>query len=134
VIVQGIPVVISIPQPSAGASSSSSSGASPDHDSVDDYPDFGGSTYWNCSKEGHLIYMVPPNVDPSRNNTSRHPTIGRSGAFDARTPNAGLVQNLNPDFNVVWFQMILESIQLMAPKGSPIIALAQQGLRQQFSW
>jgi hypothetical protein len=134
VIVQGIPVVISIPQPSAGALSSSSSGASPDHDSVDDYPDFGGSTYWNCSKEGRLIYMVAPNVDPSRNNTSRHPTIGRSGAFDARTPNAGLVQNLNPDFNVVWFQMILESIQLMAPKGSPIIALAQQGLRQQFSW
>jgi hypothetical protein len=57
-IVQGIPVVTSILHPSAGASSSSSSAASLDHDSADDYPEIGGSTYWNCSKEGGLICMV----------------------------------------------------------------------------
>jgi hypothetical protein len=114
----------SILQPLAGASSSSSSAASPDHYLADDYPEIGGSTYWDYSKEGCLIRMVPPNKDRSCNSSRRYPTIGRSEASDARTPNAGLVQNLNPDFNVVWLQMILESIQRMVPEGSPLIALA----------
>jgi hypothetical protein len=38
-----------------------------------------------------------------------------------------LVQNLNPDFNDVWVQAIMETIQLMVPYGSPIAVLAQQG-------
>jgi hypothetical protein len=100
-IVQGIPVMTSIFQPSAGASSSSSSAASPGHDLADDYPEIGDSTCYGWSKEGRLICMVAPNEDPSHNNSSRYPTIGRSEASDARTPSAGLVQNLNPDFNVV---------------------------------
>jgi hypothetical protein len=38
-----------------------------------------------------------------------------------------LVWNLNPDFNVVPVQAIMESIQRMAPDGSPLAVLAQQG-------
>jgi hypothetical protein len=71
--------------------------------------------------------MVAPNEDPSHNNSSRYPTIGRSKASDAQTPNARLVQNMNPDFNTVQLQTILESIQRMAPEGPPLIALDQQG-------
>jgi hypothetical protein len=40
-----------------------------------------------------------------------------------------MIQNLNPDFNVIWLQTIMESIQRMAPKGSPLVALAQQGAK-----
>jgi hypothetical protein len=120
-------VVTSILQPSAGTSSSSSSATSPDHDSVDDYPEIGASTCWNCSKEGRLICMVAPNEEPSCNSSSKYPTIGRSEVSDVRTPNAGLVQNQNPCFNVVRLQTILESIQRMASEDSPLIALAQQG-------
>jgi hypothetical protein len=81
--------------------------------------------YEDSIAESRLICMVAPNEDPSCNSFSRYPTIRRSEATDARTPNAGLVQNLNPDFNVVWLQMILDSIQRMAPEGSPLIAFAQ---------
>jgi hypothetical protein len=101
-IVQGIPVVTSILQPSAGASSSSSSAASPGHNSADDYPEIGGSTCWKYSKEGRLICMAAPNEDPSCDRSSRYPTIRRSEASDARIPSAGLVRNLNRDFNAVW--------------------------------
>jgi hypothetical protein len=38
-----------------------------------------------------------------------------------------MIQNLNPDFNVVRLQSIMESIQRMPPEGSPLVALAQQG-------
>jgi hypothetical protein len=38
-----------------------------------------------------------------------------------------MVRNLNPDFNAIRLQTIMESIQRMAPKGSSLIALAQQG-------
>jgi hypothetical protein len=82
-IVQGIPVVTAILQPSVGASSLSSSVASPDHDSSDNYPKIGGCTCWNCSKEGRLVCMVGAKEDPSHNNSSRYPTIGRSEASDA---------------------------------------------------
>jgi hypothetical protein len=34
---------------------------------------------------------------------------------------------LNPDFNVVWVQAIMETIKRMAPDGSPLVVLAQQG-------
>jgi hypothetical protein len=108
-------------------SGSSTSGASRDHDSTDDYPEIGGSTYWNFVEEGHLIIMVAPAGAPSQNSSSRYFTIGRSEALDVRTPSDILVQNLNPDFNVVWLQTIMESIQHMTPEGSSLPALAQQG-------
>jgi hypothetical protein len=38
-----------------------------------------------------------------------------------------MIQNLNPDFNVVWLQTIMESIPRMELEGSPLVALAQQG-------
>jgi hypothetical protein len=71
--------------------------------------------------------MVAPNGDWSCNNSSGYPTIGRSEASDAQTPNTGLVQNLNPDFNDVRVQAIMETIQHIAPDGSPLELLAQQG-------
>jgi hypothetical protein len=126
-IIQGILVMTSILQPSAGSSTSSSSTTSPGHDSANDYPKIGGSTCWNYSKEGCLICMVAPNEDPSHNSSSKLPTIGRSEASNARTPSVRLVRNLNPYFNVVQFQTILESIHRMALEGSPLVALAQQG-------
>jgi hypothetical protein len=46
---------------------------------------------------------------------------------DARTSNDGMIQNLNPDFNAIRLQTIMEFIQRMAPKSSPLVALAQQG-------
>jgi hypothetical protein len=42
-------------------------------------------------------------------------------------PLAGLVRNLNPEFNVVRVHAIMETIQRMAPDGSPLALLAQQG-------
>jgi hypothetical protein len=71
--------------------------------------------------------MVDPNRDRSRNNFSGYPTIGRSETSDAQTPSAGLVQNLNLDFNAVRVQTIMETIQRMAPDGSPPALLAQHG-------
>jgi hypothetical protein len=38
-----------------------------------------------------------------------------------------LARNLNPDFNAIWVQAIMETIQRMAPDGSPLALLAQQG-------
>jgi hypothetical protein len=71
--------------------------------------------------------MVAPDGDRTRNSSSGYPTIGRSEATDAQTPSAGLVQNLNPDFNVVRAQAIMETIQRMTPDDSPLALLAQQG-------
>jgi hypothetical protein len=59
-LVRGFPIVTSILQPSIGALSSSSSATSPDQDSTDDYPEIGGSTYWDSTEEGRLIIMVAP--------------------------------------------------------------------------
>jgi hypothetical protein len=126
-IIQGIPVVTSTLRPLAGASSSSSSVASPDQDSSDDYLEIGVSVYADSTGESHLIFMVAPNRDPSHNSSSSYSTIGRSEASDTQTPNDEMIQNLNPDFNAIRLQTIMESIQQMAPEGSPLIALAQQG-------
>jgi hypothetical protein len=71
--------------------------------------------------------MVAPNRDPSHNNSSRYLTIGRLEVSDAQMHNDGMIQNLNPDFNVIRLQTIMESIQQMALEGSPLITLAQQG-------
>jgi hypothetical protein len=40
-----------------------------------------------------------------------------------------MIQNLNLDFNTIRLQTIIESIQRMTPKGSPLVALAQQGAK-----
>jgi hypothetical protein len=71
--------------------------------------------------------MVAPNEDQPRHSFSGYPTIGRSEASHARTPSTGLIQNLNPDLNVVRVQAIMEIIQRMAPDGSPLALLARQG-------
>jgi hypothetical protein len=62
---QGIPIRAHIFQPSVGTSSFSTSTVSPDQDSIDDYPEIGGSTYWNSADEGRLIIMVAPTGAPS---------------------------------------------------------------------
>jgi hypothetical protein len=70
--------------------------------------------------------MVTPTRDPSHNNSNRYLTIGRLETSDAQTPNNGMIQNLNLNFNAMQFQTIIESIQCMAPEGSPLVALAKQ--------
>jgi hypothetical protein len=126
-IVRGILVVTSIIRPLAGASSSSTSASTPDSDSFDDYPEIGANAYGEPAKYDHFIYMVASNGDRSSNTSSRYPTIERSEASDARTPSGGLARNLNPDFNAVRVQAIMETIQRMAPDGFPLAVLAQKG-------
>jgi hypothetical protein len=118
-IVWGISVMMFSLRPLARALSLSSSIASPDQYLSDDYPEIGISAYGDSTGEGHLIFMVAPNEDPSHNNSSSYPTSGRSEASDARMANDRMIQNLNPDFNAIWLQTIMESIQQMAPQGSP---------------
>jgi hypothetical protein len=126
-IVRGIPVVTSTLRPMAEASSSSSSAASPDQDSTDDYPEIGISAYGDSVREGRLIFMVASNGDSSHNSSSRDSTIRRWESPDAQTPNVVMIQNLNPEFNAVRLQTIMEMIQHLAPEDSPLVALAQQG-------
>jgi hypothetical protein len=101
-IVRGILIVTSTLQPFIGASSLSSSASSSGRGSSDDYPKIGASACGNFAEDGRLILMVTPNGDQSRNRSSEYPTIERSETYDAQTPSAGLVQNLNLDFNAVW--------------------------------
>jgi hypothetical protein len=72
--------------------------------------------------------MVAPNGDRFRNSSNGYPTIGRSETSDAQTPSTGMAQNLNPNFNVIRVQVIMETIQRMTPDGSPLALLAQQGV------
>jgi hypothetical protein len=109
-LVWGIPIVTSILQPLVRASSSSSSALTPDQDSSDNYPEIRTSACGAPVKGSHHILMVAPNGDWSCNSSSRYPTIGRSEAFDAKTPSVGLVRNLNLDFNAVRVQAIMETI------------------------
>jgi hypothetical protein len=90
-LVQGIPIMTSILQPSAGALSSFSSAASLDQDSANDYPEIEENTCGDPAEEGRLIIMVASVGGPSQNSSSRYPTIERSEAFDARTPNDGMI-------------------------------------------
>jgi hypothetical protein len=129
-LVRGIPVVTTILRPCAGASSSSSSVLSFDQGSSEDYPEIGVSTCGNSADISRLICILAPNEDQPHHSSSGYPTIGRSNASDTRTPSTGLIQNLNPDFNDVRVQVIMETIQRMAPDGSPLALLAQQGLKQ----
>jgi hypothetical protein len=126
-LVQGIPIVTSALRPFVGASSSSSSTSSLSRDSSEDYPEIRVSAYKNSTDDGCLILMVAPDGDRACNSSSGYPTIGRSEASDAQTPSVGLVRNLNPDFNVIRVQVIMETIQRMAHDGSPLALLAQQG-------
>jgi hypothetical protein len=127
-LVRGIPVVTSILRLHVGASSSSSSASTPDLDSSDDYTEIRTSACGEPAEDGHLICMVAPNGDQSHNSSSKYPTIGISEVSDAWMPSGGLDQNLNPDFNAVWVQAIIETIQCMVPDGSPLVVLAQQGI------
>jgi hypothetical protein len=72
--------------------------------------------------------MVSPNGDPSQHNSSRYHTIGRSEVSNAWMPDDQMIRNLNPDFNTIQLQTIMESIQWMAPEGSPLVVLARQGV------
>jgi hypothetical protein len=126
-LVRGIPVVTTILRPCVGASSSSSSALSSDQGSSEDYLEIGVSTCGSSADISRLICMVAPNEDQPRHSSSGYPTIGRSEASDARTPSTGLIRNLNSDFNVVQVQAIMETIKRMAPDGSPLALLAQQG-------
>jgi hypothetical protein len=130
-IVQGVPVMTSILRPLAGAPSSSASASIPDPDSSDDYPEIRASACGEPVEGDRLICMVAPNGDRSHNSSSRYPTIGRLEGSDARTPSCRLVRNLNPDFNTVRIQAIMEIIQRLAPNGSSLTVLAQQELRRQ---
>jgi hypothetical protein len=109
-LVRGIPVVTTILRPCAGASSSSSSALSSDQGSSEDYSEIGVSTCGSSADISRLICMVAPNEDQPRHSSSGYPTIERSEASDARTPSTGLIQNLNPDFNDVRVQAIMETI------------------------
>jgi hypothetical protein len=100
-LVRDIPIVTSTLRPFVGVSSSSSSASSPDQDSSSDYPEIGDSTCGNSAEDGRLILMVALDGDRARNSSSGYPTIGRSETTDAQTPSAGLVCNLNPEFNAV---------------------------------
>jgi hypothetical protein len=112
----------------AGAMSSSSSGATPNRDSFEDYPEIRGSACWKPAIKACCINMVGQAGGNSQNNSSKYLTIGGSKAPDAWTPNNNIVQNLNPDFNTVRLQTIMESIQWMVPLDSPLVSLAQQGV------
>jgi hypothetical protein len=129
-IVQGIPVMTSILQPLAGASSSSSSASTPDSNLSDDYPEIRANAYGEPVEGSRLICMVALNGDRPNNTSSIYPTIERSEASDARTPSDGLVRNLNMDFNAVWVQAIMETIQRMAPDDSPLLSWLSKGLRR----
>jgi hypothetical protein len=113
-LAQGIPIVTYTLQPFIGASSSSSSSSSPGRDSSDDYPEIGANACGNSTEDGCLILMVAPNGDWSCNRSSGYLTIERSEASDAQTSSTGLVRNLNPDFNAVRVQAIMETIQRMS--------------------
>jgi hypothetical protein len=121
---QECPVEKTIFQSSAGTSSSSSSVATPDRDSIKDYPKIRGSACWNPAIEAHRISMVGPDRGNSQNNSSKYPTIGVFEASDAWTPSYKVVWYLNLHFNAVRLQTIMESIQQMVPHDSPLMALA----------
>jgi hypothetical protein len=116
------------PASSTETSSSTSSGTSTGRDSIEGYPEIGGSVYWNPATEACCINMVGPGRVACRNSSSRYPTIRVSETSDARTPSNRVVRNLNPDFNIIWLQTIMESIQRLVPQDSPLVALIQQGV------
>jgi hypothetical protein len=91
-LVRDIPIVASTLRTFVGASSSSLSAS---------YSEIEDSACGNFTEDGHLILMVAPNRDRSRNSSSGYSTIGRSEASNVQTPSTELIQNVNPDFNAV---------------------------------
>jgi hypothetical protein len=87
--------------------------ATPNQDSIEDYPEIGNNTCWNPAIEAHRISMVGLTSGNSQNSSSKYPTIGATEESDARTPSSNVVWNLNPDFDAVRLQTITESIQRM---------------------
>jgi hypothetical protein len=85
-------------------------GATPDRDSIEDYPKNRGSTYWNPAIEICRINMVGLARGNFQNSSSRYPTIKGFEASDAWTPSNRFIWNLNLDFDVVRLQTIMESI------------------------
>jgi hypothetical protein len=85
----GFSIRATICQPSAGTTCSFTSGHPPDQDSTKDYPKIGGSCCWSPIVEGCLITMV--DSAPSKKSASKYPTIERSEASNARTPDDRLV-------------------------------------------
>jgi hypothetical protein len=71
--------------------------------------------------------MVGPAKGNSQNSSNKYSTIGGYESSDEQTHSSNVVPNLNPNFNVVRLQTIMESIQRMAPHDSPLVALSQQG-------
>jgi hypothetical protein len=126
-LIRGISIVTFTLRPFIGASSLSSSASSPSRDSSNNYPEIRASACGNSAEDGRLNLMVAPDGDRARNSSSGYLTIGRSEASDAQTTSTWLVQNLNPDFNAVQVQVIMETIHRMTPDGSPLALLAQQG-------
>jgi hypothetical protein len=72
--------------------------------------------------------MVGPDRATSHNSSSKYPAIRGSEAPNAWTPSNIVVRNLNPDFNVIRLQTIMELIQRLVPQDSPLVASAQQGI------
>jgi hypothetical protein len=127
------PIEKIILQPLARALSSSSLRATPDRDSIEDYPEIRSSACWNLAIEARRISMVGPAKGNSQNSSINYLTIGGSEVYDAWTPSSNVVQNLNLDINTVRLLTIMESIQWMIPGDSPLVALADKpskGLRQ----
>jgi hypothetical protein len=120
-------IVMYILRPVVGVSSLSSLASFPDRDLSSDCPEIRASVCGNSVEDDRLILMVALDGDWAHNISSGYSTIGRSDATDAQTPSAGLVQNLNPEFNAVRVHVIIDTIQRMAPDGSPLALLAQQG-------
>jgi hypothetical protein len=98
-------------------------------DSAEDYLEIGGSACCNLAIEARHINMVGPARGNSWNSSSKYPTIEGSEASDAQIPSNNIVQDLNSNFNTARLQTIMESIQRMVPLDSPLITLAQQGVR-----
>jgi hypothetical protein len=82
-LIRGIPVVMTILRPCAGAASSSPSALSSDQGSSENYLEIGVNTCESSASTSRLICMVAPNEDQSRHSSSGYPTIGRSKASDA---------------------------------------------------
>jgi hypothetical protein len=100
----GHPIGVPTSYPSAGTSSATSLGTSTGQDSIEDYHEIRGSIYDNLVVEACRISMMGPGKVAFSNSSSRYPTIKGSEASDARTPSNRVVQNLNPDFNVIGFK------------------------------
>jgi hypothetical protein len=94
--------------------------------SIEEYPVILDNNHWDLNVEAHRVNMTGHHGHESRNLSSRYPMIGRLETSDVATSNR-LVQNQNPNFEVVLLQTLMESIRFMVKDGSPLAPLVQQG-------